>query len=58
MTTPTTTSPTGKPPTPPSFPIGLWLLRLGLPALVFVLAYWLVFSLRFLRDYVPHGGIG
>ena len=21
-----------------------------------VLAYWLVFTLRFLRDYVPHGG--
>jgi hypothetical protein len=56
MPAPTTTSP-DRPAAAP-FPIGRWLLRLGLPALAFVLAYWLVFTLRFLRDYVPHGGIG
>jgi hypothetical protein len=56
MTATPTTSPRGAPPAR-TFPIGRWLLRLGLPALAFAIAYWLVFTLRFLRDYVPHGGI-
>lgn len=42
---------------PAPFPALTWLLRLGLPVFVFALAYLAVYTLRFLRDYVPHGGI-
>jgi len=34
-----------------------WAWRFALLGCGFALAYWLAFTLRYLRDFIPHGGI-